>query len=242
MSRRRFYVPRECVHGETAFLPPDQVHHLRDVLRLRSGDVVELFDGEGAGYTGVVDDSGDELRVVAVRAIETAAGPETSLVLGQALLKSDKFEWVLQKATELGAGEIVPLVTKHCDVRLPEGKIDARLERWGRIGCEAAKQCGRLTMPKIHRPASLPEFLSRFGRHGNSGFFFWEKASERWDIGSKVHGRPVLCIGPEGGWHMEEAEAAIRAGFQPFNLGRRILRAETAALAAITLIQFQLAD
>lgn len=242
MSRRRFYVPRECIHGETATLQPDQVHHLRDVLRLRSGDIVELFDGEGACYTGVVDTTGDELRVVSLQQFESSTGPEPSLILGQALLKSDKFDWVLQKATELGVREIVPLETKYCDVRLPEGKIDARLERWCRIGCEAAKQCKRVTMPKIHRPASLPAFLSRFDHSANTGFLFWEKAPHRWDIGIRVHGCPVLCIGPEGGWHTEETEAAVRAGFQPFNLGGRILRAETAALVAITLVQFQSAD
>ncbi len=242
MARRRFYVPRGCIHGETALLPPDQAHHLLKVLRLTSGDTVELFDGEGAGYAGVVDTSGGAVRVVSVRQLESSTGTEPSLVLGQALLKSDKFEWVLQKATELGVSEIVPLETRFCNVRLPEARVDARLERWRRIVCEAAKQCRRVTTPGIHLPASLPDFLHRFSHCPNTGFLFWERAPEPWNIEIKVRSSPVVCIGPEGGWHPEEAEAALRAGFQAFNLGKQILRAETAALAAITLVRFQMDD
>ncbi len=240
MSRRRFYVPRDCIHGDIALPPPDQIHHLRDVLRLRTGDEVELLDGEGAVYAGVVGASGERLQIESLKNLEPSSEPESSLVLAQALLKSDRFEWILQKATELGVREIVPVVTRYCDIRLEGSKVEARLERWRRIAREAAKQCRRVSVPKIHRPCDLAEFLCGCRTIESAKFLFCEKAARRWDASLTVRGNEVLCLGPEGGWLSEEVDAAIGQGFQAFNLGPRILRAETAALAAITLVQFQI--
>jgi len=242
MSRRRFYVPDDSIHEGAAVLPPDQAHHLRHVLRLRDGDPIEIFDGKGAGYSGIVSYRGDEVHVRSLREISLPENQERGLVLAQALLKADKFEWVLQKATELGASEFIPLETKFCDVRIPESRIHARMERWQRIVREAARQSCRFAVPGVRMPMSA-EKLFKSKRHALlKGLFLYENATERWSGNLPRAENCILCVGPEGGWHPDEAEAAVLAGFHSFNLGPRILRAETAALAAVTLIQFQIAD
>ena len=240
MSRRRFYVPRESVREGVAGLPPDQAHHLRDVLRIGTGEVVEVFDGAGNGYIGEVElqDSG-----VYVRGLQRIPSeePRVRLILAVALIKSSKFEWILQKATELGVHEIIPLKTRLSDIEIPGGKIALRLERWDRIVREASKQCRRFAAPRVHAPRAFPEFLSIEELSALPRFLFYEKATEPWhpDPGM-LSSRVVLCIGPEGGWDDSEIGQAKQAGYQIFNLGPWILRAETAAIAAVSIIQHQI--
>jgi len=164
------------------------------------------------------------------------------LTLAAALIKSDRFEWILQKATELGVDEFLPLVTRFCKVRIPENRLEARMERWQRIVWEACKQSRRVDVPRIHKPLPFSDFLA-LGQSGNwTALMLYEKALNRLRIEAPSKGRIVLCIGPEGGWDQTEAEAAVRAGCRLFGLGARILRTETAALAAIAIVQSQLAD
>ena len=242
MSRRRFYVPGDSIHEGTAVLPPEQAHHLRHVLRLQDGEKVEIFDGKGAGYSGRVSYCGDEVYVRALHEMSPSEKPHPGLVLAQALLKADKFEWVLQKATELGVREFVPLTTQFCEVRIPESRIDGRMERWRRIIRESSRQSCRLSVPEIRVPMSLVNLFSLSGYSRHKGLFLYENAPGRWDGTLPPAQDYLLCVGPEGGWHPDEAEAAARVGYDLFNLGPRILRAETAALAAVTLVQFQIAD
>jgi 16S rRNA (uracil1498-N3)-methyltransferase len=242
MSRRRFYVPGDSIHEGAAVLPPDQAHHLRHVLRLRNGETVEIFDGRGTGYSGRVSYCDDEVRVESLREMIPPENPQPELVLAQALLKADKFEWVLQKATELGVSEFVPLETQFCDVRVPQSRIDGRMERWRRIVGDAARQSCRFSVPGIRAPMSPAKLFSLREISGHRGLFLYENAPRRWKGELPPAEKYLLCVGPEGGWHPDEAEAAANAGLALFNLGPRVLRAETAALAAVTLIQFQIAD
>jgi 16S rRNA (uracil1498-N3)-methyltransferase len=239
MSRRRFYVPRDCIDGSIALLSPDQSHHLRNVLRLKAGDAVEVFDGEGSAYAGVVDGFGDQARIASLKRLESSTDSGRTMILVQALLKSDKFDWVLQKATELGVRQIMPVETRFCNVTLKENKVRSRLERWNRITLEASKQCGRATVPQVHDPLPFTELVQHFVTCSSAKFLFCEKASLPWDATIQVQDDAVLCIGPEGGWDPSEVRDAARAGFRAFNLGPRILRAETAAIAALVLVQFQ---
>ena len=242
MSRRRFYAPGDSIRGDVALLPHDQAHHLRDVLRLKNGDAVEVFDGEGAAYSGKVRYDGERVRIESLRRQSPPEERRTDLILAQALLKADRFEWVLQKATELGVSQVIPLETRFCDVRVPESRIDGRMERWRRIVREASRQSCRHSVPEIRKPMSLSSLLALDGIARHNRLFLYENASVRWDSSLPPATSYLLCVGPEGGWHPAEAEAASGAGFTLFNLGPRILRAETAALAAVTLIQFQIAD
>jgi len=239
MSRRRFYVSRDQILDRVAILPPDQAHHLHTVLRLTQGDEVELIDGYGTGYLGSIEMHGKAIRVVDLKKIAYSPLPTAILTLAPALIKSDKFEWMIQKATELGVHEIIPLRTRHCEIRLSEAKVEARLERWQRIARESAKQCRRLTIPRVRPAMAFSDFLQDECISPCNKVLFSEKSSEPLDGGSLAPERTILCIGPEGGWEEGELDAAAQAHFRIVSLGPLILRAETAALVAITLIQFR---
>jgi len=242
MSRRRFHVPGELIHENIAILPREQAHHLRHVLRLQEGDAVEIFDGEGAGYSGRVRCLGDDVHVENLVGMSPPEKDQPPVILAQALIKADRFEWILQKGTELGVSEFIPLEARFSDARIAESRIAGRMERWQRIVREASRQSCRFSIPEIRKPMTLAQLLSLDELSRFRGFFLHENASERWSSPAPVAPGYVLCIGPEGGWHPSEADAAASAGFGLYHLGPRILRAETAALAAVTLLQFQIAN
>jgi len=240
MSRRRFYVPGNSIRDGVACLPSDQAHHLRDVLRMGSGEVIEIFDGKGSGYVGEVDLRDSK---VYVRSLQNIPSEELKirLILAAALIKSSKFEWILQKATELGIHEIIPLKTRLSEIEIPGGKVALRLERWDRIVREASKQCHRSAAPRVHAPRAFQDLLSAEDISSCSRFLFCEKAQEPWRPEQGILSeRIVICIGPEGGWDSGEIEHAKEAGFKAFSLGPWILRAETAAIAAVSIIQHQI--
>jgi 16S rRNA (uracil1498-N3)-methyltransferase len=240
MARRRFFVPRDSIRDGTAVLSADQAHHLKNVLRIRAGEVVEIFDGEGHEFTGEVEWRHTGVRI---RGLQILPVRESSrrLILAAALIKSAKFEWMLQKATELGVDEILPLNTRFSDLRIPMGKIALRLDRWNRIVREASKQSRRVTVPQMHPPLNISDFLLSESLTSCARFLFYEKSRELWqpDSGMLSNG-VVLCIGPEGGWDESEITQAKDAGYKVFGLGPRILRAETAAIAALSIVQHHL--
>jgi 16S rRNA (uracil1498-N3)-methyltransferase len=201
---------------------------------------VFVFDGEGAEYeceVARVGKHGVELTAL-VRLADEGASP-LRLVLGQALIKGDKFDWVVQKATELGAARIVPLVTEHSDVRQAEGRAEHRLQRWRRIALEAVKQCGRRRLVEIAEPVSFAKFCE--GEEAQAKLIFSERGGRR--LREVAAGPSVaLAIAPEGGWSDGELELADGHHFTPIYLGARILRTETAAIAAVTLAQYLFGD
>jgi 16S rRNA (uracil1498-N3)-methyltransferase len=240
MTRRRFYVPSDSFRSGIAVLPASQTHHLRHVLRIKAGEVVEIFNGEGDGFIGKVDIVGSDVHI---RDLQIIPGkePTSRLILAAALIKPARFEWILQKATELGIHEIVPLRTRLSDIKTPDYKIDARLERWDRIVLEASKQCRRTVTPRVHSPVVFIDFLRDGAFSEGTKLLFYEKASELWrPEKSPLSRQTVLCVGPEGGWDNNEIEQASKAGYHIFSLGPWILRAETAALAALAVLQHYL--
>lgn len=238
MPRRRFFVPPENIKNGIAELPPDELHHLRQVLRLRVGDEVEVFDGHGNGYSGKIEGGKTRPFIGSLQSIQSTREAPIELVLALALVKASQFEWILQKATELGVWEFRPLLTRFCDVRIAGSKLEARLERWQRIVREAAKQCGRFAIPRVCRPQRFVDFLPAVDCPTEARFIFYERSSQVWKAEPSHSRRLLLCIGPEGGWDPEEIDAAARAEFRVFSLGPRILRTETAALAALAIVQF----
>jgi len=237
MSRRRFFVPPEQVCRGIAQLQPDQAHHLRHVLRLRAGTEVEIFDGTGRDYTGVIEFGGGVARIVALHELEVRGCDGPILTLAVALIKSDRFELVLQKATELGVDAFVPLLTRHCKARLPALKIAPRLDRWKSIIREACKQCRRSTIPEIRAPLEFERWLDDDAYRGYERYLLHAEAPQP-PLVPPPAGRIILCIGPEGGWHEAEVAAAEKGGWKIFRLGDRIMRAETAAIAAAALFRF----
>ena len=240
MTRRRFFVPHALIHDQSASLPPDQAHHLRDVLRLRTGAEVEIFDGEGHSYTGVVRNTDEEVVIERLERITRVEPPALELILALALAKPGGFEWVLQKATELGVTEVVPLVTRYSQVRITGQKLDSRLTRWNRILREASRQCGRSAVPKLSAPRAFAEFASA-NPYDAKSFFLYEQGTKPLETEGSAT-RALLCVGPEGGWHSDEVELAERAGWRVFRLGPRVLRTETAAVAALAILQHRFGD
>jgi len=234
-------VATHLIAGDSAILLPEQAHHLRNVLRLSAGDAVELFDGEGHRYSGVVEQLGPEVRIGRIVKHHSIGGPPPQLVVAAGLIKQDRFEWMLEKATELGVDEFVLLTTRRSNIRIPEDRLVARLQRWHRITREAARQCGRTGVPTIRRPIDAAAFFGMESASACAKFFFLEGAGEQ--LAPRLGGcrRAILCIGPEGGWDTDEVAAARQAGFEVCGLGSRMLRAETAALAAVAVFQFLLA-
>jgi 16S rRNA (uracil1498-N3)-methyltransferase len=240
MTRRRFYVPRDSIQNGTAYLHPDQSHHLRDVLRLGAGETVEIFDGEGTGYTGKVafQDSAAVINHLRPLPPEPVGVP---LILVPALIKPAKFEWILQKATELGVHEIIPVKTRRSEIQIPHNKIASRCERWNRIVREASRQCGRFSAPKVRPPLDYADMLQCEELSGFHKLLFYENAAGLWrpeEVGAS--NGIVLCTGPAGGWGDGEIEKAREAGYHIFSLGPWILRAETAAVAAVSIVQFHI--
>jgi 16S rRNA (uracil1498-N3)-methyltransferase len=237
MPRRRFFVPPDRIRAGSVLLSPEEAHHLRHVLRVGPGCEVELFDGAGNGYAGTLEVLGSEVHVIGLREIEPLPEAALRLTLAFALIKPDKVELVLQKATELGADEFVPLMTRFSNLRIPAGRLPARLERWGRIVRESCKQCRRFTVPAVLPPVEFEKFLDQSGQEC-AKFMLHEKAQPEWPLSVPSTGRVVIGIGPEGGWDSTEVEHAARAGWTAFRLGDRVLRAETAAIAAVALFRF----
>jgi 16S rRNA (uracil1498-N3)-methyltransferase len=205
---------------------------------LKAGDEVEVFDGAGRGYSGRVGARGKETCIVLLKQLPQADPSPLSITLAPALIKADRFDWILQKATELGVDEIIPLETHFSEIRIPRGKIESRMVRWTRITQEASRQSRRLIVPRVHAPVRFQELVSQQKPLYNCRLLFYEKALNPWNRSYPLPHRVLICTGPEGGWAESEVEEAGQAGFEVNSLGPRILRAETAAIAAIAIIQF----
>src|SRR5215470_7338608 len=156
MSRHRFYAPPTEITGSSITLSPDETHHLARVLRLRPGDQVSVFNGLGAEYSCTVAHlSGNHATLEIIEQLTDEVESPLQLTLAQALAKGEKFDFIVQKATELGIRRIVPILTEHSDVRIADEKTLRRLGRWRRVALEAAKQCGRRLLVQIEPPLSL---------------------------------------------------------------------------------------
>lgn len=250
MTRRRFYAPPDAFSRENGSvrLERDETKHLRGVLRLSIGDAVYLFDGAGREFQCEIANFGRDDATLAVLAEVAPQSPESTLdlTLAVALLKGEKFDLVVQKATELGVNRIVPVVTKRADVRLEHerrGKSH-RDERWARLALEAAKQSGRARVPSVATPVDLGELLS--DTDNSHAIMFAERTgvslADAFGNSCSPPRSLVALVGPEGGWEDTEIEAARVAGWRVVTLGGRTLRAETAAIAVATLLQHRCGD
>lgn len=250
MGRRRFYAPPGAFnfHSQTVTLETDEARHLREVLRLKPGDNVYVFDGAGKEFHAAIESSRRDSAVLNILEEVDPARPESSLQLtvAVALLKSDKFDLVVQKATELGVVRLVPMITRLADIKLKdESDSHKRLVRWRRIALEAAKQSGRALVPEIGAPVSFSELIASEASTDHKVLF-----SERggMSLRSLPAGMPgesnelTALIGSEGGWTDVELEEAKKAGWIVTTLGGRTLRAETAAIVVTALLQHLFGD
>jgi 16S rRNA (uracil1498-N3)-methyltransferase len=251
MTRRRFYAPPVAfaLDAQTVSLSADEARHARDVLRLQPVDEVYVFDGAGKEFRCAVREFAHDGAVLEVLEEVEPARPESSLnlTLGIALLKGEKFDLVVQKATELGASRIVLIATTRADVRIRGGdEAKRKVTRWQRIALEAAKQCGRARLMEIEEPVVFKALIDRPAREGELRVMFAERnGTSLAEVASDPQSGSMklsALVGSEGGWTDDEIELAREAGWQIVTLGGRTLRAETAAIVAVTLLQHRFGD
>jgi 16S rRNA (uracil1498-N3)-methyltransferase len=223
-------------------LGPEQSHYIARVLRLRVGDPVQLFDGEGGRWRALVEGSTDRaarLRVVA----SEAPTPESPLriTLAQCVSGSEKMDWAVEKAVELGAAAIQPLISQRSVVRFDEARAKRRVEHWQRLVVAACMQCGRDRLPALAAPLPLSEWLARRERQACAVVLAPGAALALADF-QPAGGRIDVLVGPESGLADEELAAALACGFVAVGLGPRILRTETAGLVALAVLQARFGD
>jgi len=240
----RFFVPPENISGDRVAVRGSDVAHIRTVLRLQPGDDIHVFDGRGVLYV---------VRLDAVRSKEAAGAivaktkiqtePPIAITLGQAVLKGNKFDGVIRKAVELGTGCIVPLQTERTVVKISEADRVKKHRRWQKIAAEAAKQCGRGRVPAVGETAlSIERFCAECRDH-ELKLAFWENEEHTRlrDLSARAptafHNGIACLIGPEGGLTLAEIETARAHGFHCVTLGPRKLRAETASVAVLSIVQ-----
>lgn len=234
----RFFVAEQPENGVLT-LRGENAHHAGRVLRLRPGEPVTLCDGKGTDFDCTIASVEKESVVCRVqRSHPTETEPKQQLTLFMALPKGDKMEFIVQKAVELGVREIVPYLSKNC-VSRPD-KTEKKVERWQKIALEAAKQCGRGYLPAVGAVVSFEQAAAQAAQSETALFFYEnERQTGLRDALSDGVGKTVsLVIGPEGGFAPEEAALAVRTGLTSVSLGTRILRCETAPVAALAAVLY----
>lgn len=225
--------------GENVLITDGDAVHISRVLRMKRGDLAIVCDCAGNDMLCRIAETHEntvELEILDKRPSE--GEPDVFLRLFQCMPKSDKMDFIVQKAVELGACEIIPVVSKRCVSRPDDKSAAKKTERWQKIAEEAAKQCGRGRIPVVGKMLSFTEAVGAFDRDDTCGIFFYECGGQTLtDIIAASSQRKIdIFIGPEGGFEREEAELAQKAGMIPATLGKRILRCETAPVAAISVL------
>ncbi len=247
MTKHRFYLPPDQWDMETPALEGDEAHHCRDVMRCGTGDRLLVFDGAGREMEA-------EILSVSRRAVELAvisrritAPLPARITLGQAIPKGKNMELIIQKATELGVAEIVPLLTENTVVQLKSGEREKKREKWQRVAVEACKQCGQNWLPRVAEPQAIGDFIAsvrdecRIVAAIDPESLTLREILAQWD--AEHPSRPeaaTLLIGPEGDFTAAEVATARAADFRPLSLGPIILRAETAAIYAVSVLVYEL--
>ena len=241
MSRRRFFINSKGINGASAILTGAEHHHLAHVLRLKSGDDVYIFTENDEEYLAEIlkIDKEKSTIIIKEKIKGKVAEPFLKITLLQAIARGGRMEMIVQKATELGIEVLIPLVTERS---LHPKNAEEKQKRWQRIALEAAKQCGRRRGATIKQAlkveeidcAQLPRLKLILSEKEGRGFK---------EVATGFSIREIaLMVGPEGGWSDREINWAINNGFITIHLGPRILRAETASIAAISIVQYQLGD
>src|SRR5690554_4915243 len=237
----RIFTDSPLAVGSQCQLDDNAANHVGRVLRMQAGQALLLFNGDGHDYHATITEAGKKHVLVAVT---EAAGNETEsplrVVLAQTLSKGDRMDYAVQKAVEMGVSEIVPLTTERCDVKLKGDREDKRLRHWQQVAISAAEQCGRARVPEIQPVMTVQQWLEH-ARACDLRLVLHHRTEQSLNTLEKPS-RIALMIGPEGGLTAEEIALAESRGFLPVALGPRVLRTETAPVAAIALCQWLWGD
>ena len=253
----RLYAPAPIATDGLLSLAPDEQHYLRQVMRAKVGDSVHVFDGRGQRYAGTVSDlSKHSLTIAVERQLPSTSNSPLRITLIQSISTADKMDWTVEKATELGAVAIVPVLSQRSLVRLNPQRAQVKHQHWQQIALAACRQSGNDRVPEIAEPISFEAWLNEALRQEPTGIARQriilclpnaEQAAPRlshWPITHLGHA-PLefdVIVGPEAGLSQREIEAALARGFVAASLGPRVLRTETAGLVAIALLQGRFGD
>ena len=239
-----YFIQSDSVQKNRIILTGDLAHHLRDVLRCKAGETVELVDEKQTRYrTEVTQVTKQKIVANILQKDGPPTRPAVSITLAQAVLKSDKMDWVIQKTTELGVNTILPVVTERTIARPRAERQAHQIDRWQKIAKETSQQCGRSDIPMVRTAISLDALLKN-SPGASLNLVPWEQAREP-SLKTVLHNlkekdSAMILIGPEGGLTSTEVERARDAGWISVTLGPRILRAETAGLAVLAILQYEL--
>ena len=242
MRITRVFLPQLLVGGESIQVNDESAHYILTVLRLKAGYSLVVFNGEGGEYQATITDLGRKKSLTLLigeyqpRTIESPI--QTTLAVG--ISRGERMDYAVQKAVELGVTTISPLLTEYCVVKLNPQQAERRHRHWQGIVEHACEQCGRTVVPDINHPVNLIDWLSQ-PRQGSQLLFHPEQSQRFQEINPSDQQFHIL-IGPEGGFSDIECVRAIDAGFQLVNIGPRVLRTETAVVAALTSIQLRWGD
>jgi len=241
-----FFITSDQVHGNAVTITAPLLDHLRASLRVKAGE--RIWVGDERRRRHHIEVTHIDRRTLQGTVLDQRTGPVLStprLLIGQAILKGERMDWAIQKATELGVASIIPLVSEQTVVRPKQGRAGAQQERWQRIALEAAQQSERWDVPAVGAPSTAIAFFAAPG-HAALKLILSERETGQ-SLGSVTFPSSpadtiALAVGPEGGWRDEELAEARAHGFLPVTLGTRILRAETATLAAVSIVQSRLGE
>lgn len=240
----RFYVPSPRIEKGVLRVQGQEVRHIRRVLRLKAGDGIVVFDGSGKEYEGTIFEEGPSFVLIEIQnIISSERESPLEISLAQGLLKGEKMDYLIQKATELGVKEIIPFFSSRSVPLLDKSKRLKRYHRWQRIAVEASKQCGRGVIPRIGPLQDYFEMLQA-PSPDSLRLILWEKegAGLKEILKMSKEKKIFFIVGPEGGASTKEVEQAKRAAFIAVNLGKRILRSETASLCLLGILQYEWGD
>ena len=233
MKTIRLYQNTPFTEGKTAELDSDNSHHLNKVLRFPVGKNITVFNGDGFDYTALVQDSKKTTSLKVISKARNNTESKLDLTLAQGIAKGEKMDFLIQKAVELGVTRIIPMKLEHCVVRLSDKKVQKKIDHWQKIANHACEQSGRSVIVSLSNPLSLAELLEETN---HNGFVLHHRAQ----IGLsqlKETSKAIILIGPEGGLTEKEVSDSEVAGYQSILIGKRVLRTETASLAAIANMQ-----
>lgn len=243
----RFYIDQNDICGKNIIITGADVNHIKNVLRLERGDWIIACDGMGKDYISriaVIDSTCIKLETCKVQESGTELG--TSLVLFQGVPKGDKMEFIIQKSVELGVSAIVPVFMNRCVVKLNKEKSLKKQERWQKIAEAAAKQSGRGIVPEVNIPVTLKEAfdIAASLEYNIIPYELQDGIEKSREVIKEACGKKSagIFIGPEGGFEKEEVQDAISMGIKPVSLGKRILRTETAGMAVLSIMMFQMQE
>lgn len=244
MTSKRFFIKKSDLRSSTILLHEEEHHHLSRVARIKPEEKVWLFDEQGTSYLARVEETRKDATRLSILEKLDKVKPKVNITLAQALIKSKKMDIIIQKSTELGITNIIPVITTRVIVKVEE-KIQKKIERWNKIALEAVKQSQISFLPSILSPIPLKKLIEE--RHEEKKLLLSENRGKYLrDIlirnsGSELQieeppSSVLILLGPEGGWTEEEEKYILKHGYEAVSLGRQILRAETAALCSLALI------